>query len=55
VRRFWFSGFLGVNPEVLRSLWLKASVIGEGDNDHFEFYPGIFLTTEEKHGKPLSE
>jgi hypothetical protein len=54
--------------EVLGSLWLKASaiwwggslrlktsVIGEAGRAPFELYPGICLTTEEKHGKPQSE
>jgi hypothetical protein len=54
-----------LNPE-LSSLWLKASetlgwgmTSAEGLHDRvqagrapFNLYPGIWLTTEEKHGKP---
>jgi hypothetical protein len=60
--RFW-----ELNLEVLVSLWLKASAIwGRGEREGlrplwletgrspFELYPGICLTTEEKHGQPGS-
>jgi hypothetical protein len=36
------------------SFRLKASMIGEAVRAPFEFYPGICLTSEEKHGKPQS-
>jgi hypothetical protein len=42
-----------LNSEVLGSPWLKASVIGEAGRPPFELYPGICLTSEEKHGKSL--
>jgi hypothetical protein len=55
------------NPAVLRSfrlkasaIWemgslrLKAAVIGKAGQARSELYPGIFLTTEENHGKPQS-
>jgi hypothetical protein len=48
----WFSWDL--NPEVLGSLWLKASVIDEAGRAPFQLCPGIRLTTEEKHGKSQS-
>jgi hypothetical protein len=64
------SGWLvlsGLNPEILWSLWLMASATwweitsAEGLHDWgrravplFKLYPGICLTTEEKHGKPQS-
>jgi hypothetical protein len=59
-----------LNPEGLESLRLKAfgtfwggggGILAEGLPDcglvghaPFELYPGICLTTEEKHGKPPS-
>jgi hypothetical protein len=57
----------GLNPEVLGLLWLMASATwgeitsAEGLHDWgrravplFELNPNIYLTTEEKHGKPRS-
>jgi hypothetical protein len=56
----------GLNPEMLGSSWLKASatwggllrlkasVMGRRAVPLFSLCPGIRLTTEEKHGKPLS-
>jgi hypothetical protein len=54
----------GLNPEVLGSLWLMASAtwggnhfswrppwLGKAGRAPFELYPGICLTTEEKHEK----
>jgi hypothetical protein len=36
------------------SLWLKASIVGEGGPCSFELYPGICLKTQENHGKSHS-
>jgi hypothetical protein len=36
------------------SLQLKTSMIREAGHAPFELYPGICLTTEEKHRKPRS-
>jgi hypothetical protein len=59
--------FWELNPVLLGSLWLKAfaiwgveslqlkaSVVGEAGRAPFESYPGIWLTTAQKHGKPQS-
>jgi hypothetical protein len=46
--------FWELNPEVLVSLRLKASVIEKAGRVPFELYPDICLTTEEKQGKHRS-
>jgi hypothetical protein len=48
---FWSEGFLGVEH---KPFWLKISVTREASRASLELYPGIYLTTEEKHGNPQS-
>jgi hypothetical protein len=62
----WMDVWL-LNPEWLGALWLmtsatwgelfwlKASEIWKASRVSFELFPEFCLTTEQKHGKPLSE
>jgi hypothetical protein len=39
---------------VEESIWLSAAMTGVGGRAPFQLYPGICLTTEQKHGNPQS-
>jgi hypothetical protein len=44
------TAFWKLNPEDLRSPWLRAFKRGKAHRAPFELYPDICLTTAENHG-----